>query len=1540
MKRTLLCLSAALLLGVRPLNAQPDVSASTPASNPRYTIEHLSDAATPLIEKRVGSSDYDATLRLLSRNIKGAVSYAVPGEVNRVMKAPMPEPDLALWGVVGYSDHNESGTMNAHRGFYSIDGSGNFTKLDSWEIGRAPGQPAAFTDDGRVVMLGTYQSYRLFSTSTWTETETLSTPGRNYNLYSCTWDPYTAGLLACTTNIDDNSSEFPYQLVYINITTMERTVLDNLAVPLYAIAVDNEGKIYALTQDFDLVTYGRDGTPTTVKTAIVPFTLDKAFGGSAMMWDQINNRLLVGIRGVTDEPMASANPFPGCLYWIDPATGDATMILQFTYNDEIKALAYPNGAYIQAAPTRVADLKTEFTAGSMKGNVSFTAPANAIDGTALSGDLTYYIYSDGNIISSATIAPGEAANLEVTAPDAGRHTIAVQLSNTAGRGPVAGNTLFIGNDVPNAPVNITASLSGSGVLEISWSKVTDAVNGGFINPDQITYQIIRYNLTDTEEEPVELGESSTNSFSISMEEPAELTDYQFGVTATFDGKTSPVGRSNVLKAGLLATPWSFDFSDEAETEATFSFLNYNGNNYGNWSWGYDGWGDNKNGHVYARRNYSESGDVDKWLVSPGLRFLKDKVYRFDVDLKNSGNNYQEQVEVLVGTDPENPETWTNYVIEPTDVTSNSWTTFTGYITVPADDKYYVALHFCTPSSRRTSSLYVDNMKIGDAVNASAPGSVSNLKVTPAALGYYFANVSFTTPTKNFMQTENLTSLTAVRILRNGELVKTIENPALGTELTFKDENLDPGAYTYSVVTVNADGEGPAMSADTYVGVKLPTSPQNVSFEENPAKLGEVTITWDAVNKAEDGSMIPPTFISYDVVELIGDKQILIATVTEPSYTYQAVEPGQLQQFKRYAVFAETESGVGRGLATATKPVGDPSKLPFAESYANAGVTTPIAINGAWGTVVDGDIVNGPVAVDGDNGYMVMIGTHIDETADYMIGKLDLTEAKSPYLSFWTYNIVPNSGDPDLNEFRIIVTADGEQTAVKSFAIAQECRHEGWNRILVDLRKFAGKTIELDFRAKVVNMAFVLLDDVRVFDAPDHDLVIKDLVTPDEVDANKPFNIRTIIENYGSKNENDYTINIYRDNEKVVTAPGKSVSPTQTVFIDLSDVMSTMLEGGRHTYRAEIVVDGDNNTADNVSVEMPVSLKLPKYPTVENLSGESKDGDIVLQWEKPTIVRNPEKVTESFEDFDANTQYFDEWSRIDSDGQPIYGFTDLDMPGLLKGAPQSWFVIDESMPEFDKIDSFGAYEGSKMLGQFLPEEAACDDWLISPALIGKAQEIDFYARAYFTTDVSEFEFGFATDEPSEYFGFSPYNFTTIARVAVRGNAWTHYTFEVPDGAKYFAVRANSVNGIMLLVDNFTYRPRANSDLKLRGYNVYHNGKLLNTSPIASVTFTDKAPEVGSHDYAVTAVFDKGESIPMLTTVGLSGLDAISVDGINVTVDGRNIIVTDADGRMVSVANAAGMMLYNATGAQRTIVPVSLPGVYVVAVGESVFKVVVR
>lgn len=51
---------------------------------------------------------------------------ADPSRIMRRATDAVPEPGLQIWGVVGYSDHNEEGTMNAHRGFYLISGEGRF----------------------------------------------------------------------------------------------------------------------------------------------------------------------------------------------------------------------------------------------------------------------------------------------------------------------------------------------------------------------------------------------------------------------------------------------------------------------------------------------------------------------------------------------------------------------------------------------------------------------------------------------------------------------------------------------------------------------------------------------------------------------------------------------------------------------------------------------------------------------------------------------------------------------------------------------------------------------------------------------------------------------------------------------------------------------------------------------------------------------------------------------------------------------------------------------------------------------------------------------------------------------------------------------------------------------------------------------------------------------------------------------------------------------------------------------------------------------
>lgn len=1512
----------------------------------RLTVERVATttASAPVIEKRVSLTPQDANpaVRGKLRGLTGAPVAPDASALKVVARAPMPDPTLKFWGLVGYSDHNEAGTMNAHRGFYDIDGVGNFTKLDAFPISSSPSAPCAYTDDGRVIMQGVGDAYRVFSTSTWQESSGIDYPSREYYLFSTTWDPFTKSLLACVTNLSENKDAYPYQLAWIDPATMRRTVLANLAVPLYSIAVDPEGKIYALDQDFNFKSIDRSGEVTEIKAKTVPFVLDKAFGGGSMTWDPFGQRLLTAIRGVTDEPMASADPFPGCLYAIDPATGDATMIVQFTYNDEICGMTFPGGIYTAAAPAKVSGLTTTFTAGSMKGTIGFTAPTASVTGDALTGELTYVVRSDGKEVTTGTAQPGAAVTLEITAPESGEHTLSVQMKNGAGFGPVDGNTIFVGTDVPNAPVSVTASYSGSGLMLLSWTKVEDAVNGGYVDPEEVVYNVVRYNLTDTDEEPVAWTETKLTSWGQPMAEPETLTDYQFGVTATYDGKTSAETRSNIVRAGSLTTPFSYDFPDKENFEAVFTPINNNGDPYYNWGWSYEGWGDNKNGYVSCRRGYSEKGDVDKWIVTPGFRFESDKVYRVDIDVKASGNYYNECIEVMVGTNPAKPETWSVYAIEPTDFTGNTWRTLTGYISVPSNNKYYIGIHACTPSSRSTSTIYVDNLSVGQGVSSTAPGPVSDMSVTAGPLGTNWCDVKFTAPTKNFMQTQDLTALTAVKVYRNGEVVKTFTSPAPGSTLSFRDDDLKAGQYDYSVITENDMGSGPAVEAGTYVGVKLPARPNNVAFEESADTPGEVTITWDAVTADVDGGALPAQFVKYSVVELQGNNQIFLTDVEGTSYTYQAVEAGAKQQFKRYAVFAETESGTGYGLATTLKPVGKACTLPFVESFADARISNPVAISSsAWGTLMDGDIENGPVAADGDNGYACMIASYQNENSDLITGKISLEGATNPYLTFWTYNIVPNSGDADLNEYRIVVECDGVEEAAKSFAIAQECRLEGWNRVLVDLKKYAGKTIQVRFRATAVNFSFTLLDDVRIYDAPQHDLVIKEFATPEKTKTEKDFRVRVVIENYGSESENDYTINIYRDGNKVLTAPGKTVSPTQTVFADFTEAIPVTEPAGEHKYHAEVELAGDANPADNVSYETTVSLKHPKYPTVTELEGVMQGNEVALTWTKPEIKREPDMVTEDFEGYDCLTQDLDEWSLIDNDELPLYGFENFTFPGLLRGAPQSWFLIDNSNPGMQGIDTFGARSGDKCVMQFLPEDGACDDWLISPALFGRSQEIDFYARTYFQGDRCEFEFLYTTQEPSDIWGFSVYQFTPVASVNVYSHEWGHYTFEVPDGAKYFAIRAYTNAGVILMVDDVTFRPLASSALKLSGYNIYHNGTLLNGSPVSATAFTHKDIDPdATHEYAVTAVYTQGESTPVTASLAMSGIATIGGDGPEVAVEGRDIVVKRAAGQVVTVTTPSGLTLYSGIGAERTVIPVGASGIYLVGTAQRTFKVIVR
>ena len=103
------------------------------------------------------------------------------------------------------------------------------------------------------------------------------------------------------------------------------------------------------------------------------------------------------------------------------------------------------------------------------------------------------------------------------------------------------------------------------------------------------------------------------------------------------------------------------------------------------------------------------------------------------------------------------------------------------------------------------------------------------------------------------------------------------------------------------------------------------------------------------------------------------------------------------------------------------------------------------------------------------------------------------------------------------------------------------------------------------------------------------------------------------------------------------------------------------------------------------------------------------------------------------------------------------------------------------------------------------------------------------------------------------GCSLSDFTTlVGRRTANRAGWALYTFELPEGTRYFAIHVISVNCYALFVDDITYEA---ASAVVEGYNVYRDGKLL--ASVVAPGYTDIRAG-GSHAYFVGVRYDRGES----------------------------------------------------------------------------------
>ncbi len=213
------------------------------------------------------------------------------------------------------------------------------------------------------------------------------------------------------------------------------------------------------------------------------------------------------------------------------------------------------------------------------------------------------------------------------------------------------------------------------------------------------------------------------------------------------------------------------------------------------------------GNGYAQYQWNDDNAGDDWLVSPAIKLETGKIYHINIDAWAESDYNPERVEVKLGS-AKTAAAMTKDVIPATVVDWNSQdiqTLQSKGLTVDADGYYYFGIHAISDANKYY--LNVDNFYV-DVIAGDAPNAVTDLTVVPIE-NQVGVNVCFTAPATN-INGEALDENISVNILRDGNVIKTIDNVAASSAQEFVDDatyNLTVGTHKYQVIPVNSYGQG-------------------------------------------------------------------------------------------------------------------------------------------------------------------------------------------------------------------------------------------------------------------------------------------------------------------------------------------------------------------------------------------------------------------------------------------------------------------------------------------------------------------------------------------------------------------------------------------------------------------------------------------------------------------------------------------------------------------------------------------------------------
>lgn len=567
-----------------------------------------------------------------------------------------------------------------------------------------------------------------------------------------------------------------------------------------------DGTMYYIDGEGDLYTINKANGRTSLvgNTGVSPTAYDQC-----MVYDNRSGSFL----------WAALSDEGSVLYSVDPATAETKRVMKFKNNEQFVALYITDSDALPGAPAAVGRSQLKYSGnGSLDGTITFNMPSKTFSGDALSGNINLNVWLDGENLKGEDVAAGTSVSIPVTLEE-GNHYVCITTDNEAGWSPMRYIYQYAGYDTPLAPGNAKLTFADN-VNSITWDAPEGGVNKGYVDFDNLNYNVVR--MPDNVEVATGLKETS-----FSESTPAALQAYYYVITAVNNGHVSAPSETNRILCGdAFQVPYSQSFEEKAIFDDFFKVVDNDGDGV-SWRYGYSG--EIRFDYI---RNQDNSVDADDWLILPKVTMDKGVKYRFSMLMKIFTQNYPEDFEILVGTDPDDLSSF-KVIAKETDFTriASEFGDYTCDFVVDAEGDYNLAIRYCSKFDAKGCLLMVRNVSIDKIGMAGAPAQVADMTVTPDPSDRLIATVSFKAPELTLVD-EPLSSISGIKLFRNDEQtpIHVFDNVTPGDELTWTDEKVPSVAiHSYTVIPYNEEGDGESCLKEAFIGIY--TAPYSTDFND-------------------------------------------------------------------------------------------------------------------------------------------------------------------------------------------------------------------------------------------------------------------------------------------------------------------------------------------------------------------------------------------------------------------------------------------------------------------------------------------------------------------------------------------------------------------------------------------------------------------------------------------------------------------------------------------------------------------------------------